>query len=185
MADNRRILIYGYGNPGRQDDGLGKALVELAEGWVQEKGLENISLEIGYQLLVEDVTLIENKDLIIFADASMDERIVDFDLSAVKADDKETFTMHQVSPGFILALYETLYGPAPPAYLLQIRGYEWELEESVSPGAQENLAGAWKLLRQALMEPGRLEEFAGRKAASAVKESKSFRESKKESGKSS
>lgn len=182
MTEDRRILIYGYGNPGRQDDGLGKALIELAEEWVQKEGLENISLDVGYQLLVEDVTLIEGKDLIMFVDASMDERIADFDLAAVAADDKETFTMHQVSPGFILALYETLYGPAPPSWLLQIRGYEWELEESLSPGAQENLGKAWKMLRQILRDPGRLDELTGRTAASTVKESKSLKESKKESG---
>ena len=169
MADNRRMLIYGYGNPGRQDDGLGKALIELAEEWVQKEDLENISFDVGYQLLVEDVTLIENKDLIIFVDASMDERIVDFDLAAVEADDKETFTMHQVSPGFILALYETLYGPAPPSYLLQIRGYEWEMEESLSPGAEENLQKAWKALRQILRDPDRLDVLSGHTAASTEK----------------
>jgi len=172
MANNRRILIYGYGNPGRQDDGLGKALVELAEEWVQNNNLENISLDIGYQLLVEDVTLIESKDLIIFVDATMDERIAEFDLAPVEADDRETFTMHQVSPGFILALYETLYGPAPPAYLLQIRGYEWELKESVSPGGRENLAEAWRALRQILKDPDRLDELVSRTAISGVKESK-------------
>ncbi|MFO8030130.1 MAG: hydrogenase maturation protease [Cyclonatronaceae bacterium] len=169
MTEHRRMLIYGYGNPGRQDDGLGKALVELAEEWVQKEGLENISLDVGYQLFVEDVTLIEDKDLIIFVDASMDECIADFDLAAVEADDKATFTMHQVSPGFILALYETLYGPVPPAYLLQIRGYEWEMEESLSPGAQENLGKAWKELRQILRDPGRLDAPRGRTAISTDK----------------
>ena len=172
MVNNRRILIYGYGNPGRQDDGLGKALVELVDEWVQNEGIENISRDVGYQLLVEDVTLIENKDLIIFVDASMDERIAVFDLAPVEADDRETFTMHQVSPGFILALYETLYGPAPPSYLLQIRGYEWELEESLSQGARENLAEAWKALRQILGDPDGLDELLGRTAISGVKESK-------------
>ncbi len=172
MTENRRMLIYGYGNPGRQDDGLGKAFIELAEEWVQNENLGNISFDVGYQLLVEDVTLIENKDLIIFVDASMDERIADFYLAAVEADDRETFTMHQVSPGFILALYETLYGPAPPSYLLQIRGYEWEMKESLSPGAQKNLQEAWKALRQILRDPGRLDKLFGRTAALTVKESK-------------
>ena len=28
------ILIYGYGNPGRQDDGLGPTLVDALETWL-------------------------------------------------------------------------------------------------------------------------------------------------------
>ena len=172
MADNRRMLIYGYGNPGRQDDGLGKAMIDLAGEWVRNEDLENISLDVGYQILVEDVTLLENKDVVLFVDASMDEGIADFDLAAVTADDNATFTMHQVSPGFLLALYETLYGPAPPAYLLQIRGYEWELEESLSRGAQENLQKAWKVLRQILKDPGRLDGIGDPKATSTENKSK-------------
>ena len=35
-----RILIYGYGNPGRQDDGLGIRLSEELENWAHQQGLE-------------------------------------------------------------------------------------------------------------------------------------------------
>ncbi len=166
MADNRRMLIYGYGNPGRQDDGLGKALIDLAEVWVQRKSLENITLDVGYQLLVEDVTLIQNQDLVIFADATMDEKITSFDIDEVQADEKTAFTMHSVSPGFIMALYESLYGPGPPAYLLQIRGYEWEMEESLSPAAQKNLKKAWSALREIIRDPGLLSDKNYRTAIS-------------------
>ncbi|TVQ74568.1 MAG: hypothetical protein EA363_01520, partial [Balneolaceae bacterium] len=51
-------------------------------------------------------------------------------------------------------------------------GYEWELEESLSPGAQENLGKAWKMLRQILRDPGRLDELFNRSETSTVKESK-------------
>ncbi len=153
MTDRRRMLIYGYGNPGRQDDGLGKALIDLVESQIPKEYLEYITLETGYQLQVEDVTIIIEHDLILFVDASMDDKIKDFDIDIVTADEKATFTMHSVSPGFILALYETLYGNPPPAYLLQIRGYEWEMEEILSPGAQKNLGKAWSALREIIKNP--------------------------------
>lgn len=153
MTDRRRMLIYGYGNPGRQDDGLGKALIDLAESRLPKEYLENITLDVGYQLQVEDVILLKEHDLVIFVDASMDEKIGDFGIDAVSADGKTTFTMHSVSPGFIIALYESMYGKSPPAYLLQIRGYEWEMEESLSPGAQKNLAKAWAALREIIRNP--------------------------------
>ncbi len=31
-----QILVYGYGNPGRQDDGLGVELVRRLEEWAVE-----------------------------------------------------------------------------------------------------------------------------------------------------
>ena len=157
MTDSRRILIYGYGDPGRQDDGLGKALIDLAENRLTRKQLEHVTLDVGYQLQVEDVTLITEHDLVIFVDASMDEKIEDFHIGSIVPDANATFTMHSVSPGFIIALYETLYGKPPPVYLLQIRGYEWEMEEPLSGGARENLEKAWTALREIIQNPDQLE----------------------------
>ena len=90
----------------------------------------------------------------------------DFDIDDVSADGKTTFTMHSVSPGFIIALYESLYGKPPPAYLLQIRGYEWEMEESLSPGAQKNLGKAWSALREIIRNPDLLTDENFRTAIS-------------------
>lgn len=166
MTDSRRILIYGYGNPGRQDDGLGKALIDLAEKRLTRKQLEHVTLDVGYQLQVEDVTLIEEHELVIFVDASMDEKIKDYHIGSIVADANATFTMHSVSPGFIIALYETLYGKPPPVYLLQIRGYEWEMEEPLSAGARENLEKAWTALSEIIQNPDQLENGKYRSAIS-------------------
>ena len=40
------ILIYGCGNPGRQDDGLGPALVAELEAWARAEGCRRV-LVIG------------------------------------------------------------------------------------------------------------------------------------------
>jgi len=44
------ILVYGYGNPGRGDDGLGPALVEALE----LLGATGLDCESDYQLAIED-----------------------------------------------------------------------------------------------------------------------------------
>ena len=47
------VLLYGYGNPGRLDDGLGPALArELAA----RHPAEGVTIETGYQLQVESGT---------------------------------------------------------------------------------------------------------------------------------
>ncbi|MFL7814309.1 MAG: Ni/Fe hydrogenase, partial [Anaerolineales bacterium] len=77
-----QVLVYGYGNPGRQDDGLGIALVDKLEEWASQQGLDGVQFENNYQLNIEDAEAISGKDLVIFADAS-EEEIVDFCFSEV------------------------------------------------------------------------------------------------------
>ena len=43
----KKILLYGYGNPGRQDDGLGVLLVEELEKWSK---INQIDSSFIYQL---------------------------------------------------------------------------------------------------------------------------------------
>ena len=45
-----RILVIGYGNPGRLDDGLGPAVASAME----EFNLPGVSVDSNYQLTVED-----------------------------------------------------------------------------------------------------------------------------------
>jgi len=40
----KKTLIYGYGNPGRQDDAIGIMLVEKLEHWAGSEGYDWISL---------------------------------------------------------------------------------------------------------------------------------------------
>ncbi|MBP3191753.1 hypothetical protein [Natronogracilivirga saccharolytica] len=153
MAESGNILIYGYGNPGRQDDGLGNEIIGLAGDWAKREGIKGLALDSNYQLQVEDVTMIHDRDLVIFVDASMRQDIADYRLEPVQADPRATFTMHSVAPGYILALCREIYGQHPPAYLLHIRGHEWEINEPISDKARENLQKAWVRLRRLIRKP--------------------------------
>ena len=65
--DDDSCLIYGIGNVGRQDDGLGWAFVD----WLQSQGLcSNADMQRNYQLLLEDAELISNKERVLFIDAT-------------------------------------------------------------------------------------------------------------------
>ena len=139
MTSKTRILIYAFGNPGRQDDGLGNHLVEELEPWLKEESFDQVTTESNYQLNIEDADNIKDRDIVVFVDASIED-IDDFHLGIVEpSEGRSEFTMHAASPAFILALCIKLYRKHPETYLLQIRGYEWEFLEKLSPKAEQNL----------------------------------------------
>ena len=63
-----KIYVYGYGNPGRSDDGLGAAIIKKLE---DEKILEVVT-DCNYQLNIEDADNISSSDVVIFVDASIE-----------------------------------------------------------------------------------------------------------------
>jgi len=148
---NTRILIYGFGNPGRQDDGLGVMLSEEIEKWSASKGLTTIQTDSNYQLNLEDAAGISGYDLVIFADAS-GEDINDIFVDELKPSAAVEFTMHAVSPAFILHLCTQVYGHAPEAYLMHIKGYEWEFMAEMTGNARKNLEIAINWIKNFLLE---------------------------------
>lgn len=138
MSENTQILIYGYGNPGRKDDGLGCRFVELFSEWSSQNDIENIEFDCNYQLNIEDAHHISEKDLVIFVDAST-ENISDFLLTRVDESSDISFTSHEASPGYIYHLCTKLFDKRPNTFLLHIKGYEWNFEEGLSDLAFNNL----------------------------------------------
>jgi len=151
----KKILIYGYGNPGRQDDGLGNAFVQRLEKWVNNEQITGFEFDSNYQLNIEDAANIADKDLVIFVDASGEE-IEDFILTPVDESAKVTFTTHAASPGYIVNLCREMYNNAPDSYLLHIKGYEWEFREGLSERAVLNLEKALVNMQAQLKHPDRL-----------------------------
>lgn len=147
-----KILLYGYGNPGRQDDGLGNAFVDRIEKWIEDEGLEGFEFDSNYQLNIEDSEAIADKDLAVFIDASVED-IEDFCISKVTESSKITFTTHAASPGYIVDLCKQIYGKAPATYLIHIKGSEWAFKEGLTEKAVENLEKALEYMKPLLLNP--------------------------------
>jgi Ni,Fe-hydrogenase maturation factor len=62
------------------------------------------------------------------------------------------FTTHAMSPASVLALCHEIFGRTPRAYVLAVRGYDWEMGEGLSERARANLAKAAEVLRRFLRE---------------------------------
>jgi len=147
----KKTLIYGFGNPGRQDDALGVVLSDKIEYWAATQNYDWIAVDSNYQLNIEDAATIAEYDRIIFADASKEEEIDSFLLDELHPSAQVEFTMHAVSPAFILHLCESIYEKHPEAWLLHIKGYEWELQEGLTQQAQINLGNAIEGLKKMII----------------------------------
>lgn len=135
---HRNILVIGYGNPGRLDDGLGPAFADA----IQELGIPGVTVESDYQLTVEDAALLARHDMVVFVDASVS-GAEPFAWTPAGDKDESSFSTHSVQPGSLVALARTLFNSRPEAYVLAIRGYEFnDFGERLSPKARANLENA-------------------------------------------
>jgi len=151
---DKKILFYGYGNPGRQDDALGIRFIEQMQTWVEEKGYKNIFFDSNYQLNIEDADTISGYDIVFFIDASM-ESIKSFSITKVEQSNAQVeFTMHAISPGVVLSLCQQIYNKVPQTHLIHIKGFEWELEfdKGLTEKAEKNLQDALRFIQEKLPE---------------------------------
>jgi len=79
----KKILVYGYGNPGRQDDALGVLCAKRIKQWAEEHFPGAVDVDMNYQLNIEDAEKISHYDQVIFADASQ-ENILQYNLTLLK-----------------------------------------------------------------------------------------------------
>jgi hydrogenase maturation protease len=148
------VLVYGYGNPGRQDDGLGPAVVEA----LTPLGLEGVTLDANYQLNVEDAALVAEHDAVIFVDADATGP-EPFWFGPIEPSPEASFSTHSVRPEAVLALARGALGGSTAGYVLGVRGYAFdEFGEELTDGARRNLAAALAFLGAALQER-RFEEY--------------------------
>ncbi len=137
-------LLIGYGNPGRLDDGLGPALARA----IEDLRLPGISVDSDYQLTVEDAAVMSGFDLVVFADAAVNGP-EPFSFEPVVPVKELSFSTHQITPEAVMGLALDLFGAAPRAFTLGIRGYRFnEFCEKLSPEAARNLEHALEFMKQ-------------------------------------
>ena len=138
MTDERRVLVLGYGNPSRGDDGLGLRLAEQLEAGAPP----GVEVETGFQLSIEDAATAADYDAVLFIDAAA-QGPEPFVVTRLQPAAVITFTSHDVAPESILAICQDSFGRTPEAYLLAVRGYEFDFSEELTEGAQRNLEAAF------------------------------------------
>jgi hydrogenase maturation protease len=140
----RRVLLLGFGNPGRLDDGLGQALVDR----IAARGIEGVTAEVDYQLQIEHAAQAAEHDVVVFADADA-AGPEPFSFRRLSPDGYVGvgFTTHALPPTGVLGVAREHLGAEVEGWMLGIRGYEFnEFGEGLSDAAEANLAAAVEFL---------------------------------------
>jgi len=150
MNKSVKVLVYGYGNPGRKDDALGIEMAERIREWAEKNNFDNIETDSNYQLNVEDAEKISLTDVVIFVDATQ-ENIREFKFSRLQpSPEKVEFSMHSVSPEYVLHVCKELFNKTPETCQMAIKGYRWDFEEGLTDNAKLNLEQAFQYLTRRL-----------------------------------
>ncbi len=137
------ILLFGWGNPSRGDDALGPLLIERIEAM----NLPGVTCLTDFQLQVEHALDLENRERILFIDASIKAE-APFRHSRLLPARDASFSTHAITPESVMQVYVDLHDePPPPCYQLAIRGEQFELGEPLTANASANLDAAlqWTL----------------------------------------
>jgi hydrogenase maturation protease len=145
-----RSLLFGIGNSGRRDDGLGWAFLDRVR---HETGVD-CPVEYRYQLGVEDAARIAQAERVIFVDAYRGDLPGGFRWTPCEPTANFEFTTHVLPPRGVLHYCESLYGARPRADLLMIQGAAWGLEIGLSPVAETHLERALRFFRDTVLAGG-------------------------------
>jgi hydrogenase maturation protease len=137
------VVVFAIGNPSRGDDAIGPALAERLEA----ERLPAVEVIVDFQLQVEHALDLEGRRLAVFVDAAVD-AAPPYELRRVEPCRDRSHTSHALSPAAVLETFERCTGePAPPAWILAVRGEHFELGASLSAAARDHVEAAWPALK--------------------------------------
>jgi len=104
-----------------------------------------------HQLTPELVEMLAKHDIVVFVDAHVGEKYPEpLRIVSVEAKPSVGFVSHIISPGTIIAMAEILYGQTPQAYLVSVRGHDFDFGTTLSPETQalvdEAVEHVWNLI---------------------------------------
>ncbi len=138
------ILVIGYGNTLRRDDGIGWRAAEEIEGWNHP----SIRVLTRTQLLPEMVDEMACADLVLFIDARADPRDPDVRLEAIEPSTAGSNSLiHAMTPQSLMRLCGAIHGHAPPSRMVSIPVEDLGFGDEVSPRARRGLEEALGIVR--------------------------------------
>ncbi len=143
-----RIVVFGWGNDARGDDGLGPLLLARVAGasWPEVTTIED------FQLQIEHALDLEGAEMALFLDAGKGTP-APFAFAEIEPKWVGTPSTHAIAPEAVLEVFARTLGKAPPpSFTLCVRGESFELGEGLSAEAAERLESAWAFLEGLMRE---------------------------------
>ena len=146
-----QVLVIGYGNPLREDDGIGwTAVSEIAKWQIANC---NLRVEQAHQLLPELADPISKVDVVIFVDASVKGEPGQITRQAIKPTiGLLTAFTHHLDPAGLLTYAGALYDHVPRAYLFTVTAASLGYKETLSPVVEQALPQLLEQIRDVLTE---------------------------------
>ena len=160
-----RILVIGYGNLDRQDDGvayqvinalrrrLGQPALGGEEREAEELGNQTDSVFV-VQLAPELLDMVADYDQVIFVDAHVRDDLSDLHWAPVQPEYAPSTFTHHMTPAMLLALLQILYHRQPVSYLLTIRGHTFDFGQGLSTTTEALVEPAAEQILRLLAGPG-------------------------------
>ena len=136
------LLVIGYGNTLRSDDGVGPRVA--AE--VEKLGLEGVLTMACPQLTPELADPLSQAEAAVFVDASVDYR-GPVRIRRLGPSDSSQILAHAADPNVLLALARDAFGRAPRAWMVTIPARELGFGERLSRPAALGLRDAVRAVR--------------------------------------
>ncbi len=137
------LLIIGYGNTLRRDDGVGPKVADA----VEDLGLPDV-LTLSCPLLTPELAEpISKASVVVFVDAAVD---VPLEVQRRKLEPAASSQVmaHAASPPTLLAIARDVFGHAPEAWLLTIPVNSLGVGENLSPLAQRGFELAMEEIKK-------------------------------------
>lgn len=157
QASAQALNLFTWGNPSRGDDAIGPKLHQIIEQLIAEFSMQTVQLIEDFQLQPEHVFDINEDACIIFIDACYQGDNA-YQVTQVNSREEIGYTTHALSPQALLTLYEKTQNKAsPPAFLISVRGYCFDLGSPLSNQAEENIKLTTQFLKKLLTSPDPLQ----------------------------
>jgi hydrogenase maturation protease len=144
-----KLVVFGWGNVSRGDDGIGPLLLAR----IEQAGWDDAILIEDYQLQLEHALDLEGAELALFIDAGTDTQ-APFSFREIFLREGMTHTSHALAPESVLAVFFQVTGKTPPpAFLLCVRGESFELGAGLSAEGVARLELAWYFLQRLRQAP--------------------------------
>jgi len=125
----RSVLVIGYGNTLRGDDGFG---VAAAEQLRETSKTDQVRVLTCQQLTPELASEMSKVDRVIMIDAARGNTPGLITVSKVEPESDLTTFTHELRPSTLLACPQGLYGTCPETFLVSVTGYSFDFSDELS-----------------------------------------------------
>jgi len=142
------VLVIGYGNTLRSDDGVGPKVAEAVEALK----LPGVRTLVCQQLSPEHAEPISHARVVVFVDAAVDAP-KEVQLRPLEPNESSQLMAHAADPRTMLALARDVFGHVPQAWWLTIPAVKLEFSETLSSEAQRGLNEAVEKIQSLCRSP--------------------------------